>query len=51
VAKLLTTVTIMSAATNMTKQVKAEAVNLAMNHLTSVAQSLKSMELGARAEK
>lgn len=41
VAKLLSTVTILSAATNMTKAVQVKATSLAVDHLNSVARSLK----------
>ncbi len=45
VAKLVTTVAILSVASNMSKEVKADAVKLAANHLNSLAQSIKSMEI------
>jgi len=47
VARLMSTVAIVSVATNMNKAVRAEALDLAANHLQSIAKSLKSIEIPA----
>ncbi len=44
-AKLLSTVALLSLSSKMSKEVKAEAINLAVNHLYSLAESIKTMEI------
>ena len=44
-AKLLSTLAILSISSNMSKEVKAEAINLAVNHLYSLAEFIKTMEI------
>ncbi|GAC1440397.1 MAG: hypothetical protein NVSMB63_06760 [Sediminibacterium sp.] len=44
-AKLMSTVAILSVSSNMSKEVKVEATKLAVNHLNSLAQSIKLMEI------
>jgi hypothetical protein len=44
-AKLLSTIALLSLATNMDKSLKNEAVNLAVSHLNAIAKSIKGMEI------
>jgi hypothetical protein len=44
-AKLLSTLAILSIASNMSEDVKTDAVNLAVKHLNSIAESFKEMEI------
>jgi len=44
-AKLLTPLAILSMSSNMSKEVRADAMNLAANHLNSLAKTIQGMKI------